>query len=219
MSGRAPELRAKTALARAVARGAGVTGPVPSPTFNLLFRYRTRHLTGDEHEEKAGPIRSQEHEALEEARKLYRQAFVGNMSNHWVGVQYLSLSAVLRGEVGEDAWLVSRVAAERDLESGDRTKVIWAHGSLCELYLLQALTAEKNPKRRRMPDHVKRAREHARQLIELCGEDPFPIHSTRRQLERYRDWWKDLQPELVEPAEKVLEVFPEKGQSKLSYDA
>lgn len=31
----------KTTLARAVARGAGVTGAVPSPTFNLLFVYET----------------------------------------------------------------------------------------------------------------------------------------------------------------------------------
>jgi tRNA threonylcarbamoyladenosine biosynthesis protein TsaE len=31
----------KSTLARAVARGAGVEGPVPSPTFNLLFRYNT----------------------------------------------------------------------------------------------------------------------------------------------------------------------------------
>ena len=31
-----------TTLARAVARGAGVEGPVPSPTYNLLFRYSTR---------------------------------------------------------------------------------------------------------------------------------------------------------------------------------
>jgi tRNA threonylcarbamoyl adenosine modification protein YjeE len=31
----------KSVLARAVARGAGVTGPIPSPTFNLLFRYPT----------------------------------------------------------------------------------------------------------------------------------------------------------------------------------
>lgn len=29
----------KSVLARAVARGAGVEGPIPSPTFNLLFRY------------------------------------------------------------------------------------------------------------------------------------------------------------------------------------
>lgn len=29
----------KSVLARAVARGAGVRGPMPSPTFNLLFRY------------------------------------------------------------------------------------------------------------------------------------------------------------------------------------
>ncbi|HEX2094593.1 MAG TPA: tRNA (adenosine(37)-N6)-threonylcarbamoyltransferase complex ATPase subunit type 1 TsaE [Longimicrobiaceae bacterium] len=31
----------KSTLARAIARGAGVEGPVPSPTFNLLFRYQT----------------------------------------------------------------------------------------------------------------------------------------------------------------------------------
>jgi tRNA threonylcarbamoyl adenosine modification protein YjeE len=32
----------KSVLARAVARGAGVEGPIPSPTFNLVFRYSTR---------------------------------------------------------------------------------------------------------------------------------------------------------------------------------
>lgn len=32
----------KSTLARAVARGAGVEGEVPSPTFNLVFRYEPR---------------------------------------------------------------------------------------------------------------------------------------------------------------------------------
>jgi tRNA threonylcarbamoyladenosine biosynthesis protein TsaE len=31
----------KTTLARAIARGAGLDGPIPSPTYNLLFRYAT----------------------------------------------------------------------------------------------------------------------------------------------------------------------------------
>jgi tRNA threonylcarbamoyladenosine biosynthesis protein TsaE len=31
----------KSVLARALARGAGLHGPMPSPTFNLLFRYET----------------------------------------------------------------------------------------------------------------------------------------------------------------------------------
>ncbi|HEX7243023.1 MAG TPA: tRNA (adenosine(37)-N6)-threonylcarbamoyltransferase complex ATPase subunit type 1 TsaE [Longimicrobiaceae bacterium] len=35
----------KSTLARGVARGAGVEGPVPSPTFNLLFRYDTPRAT------------------------------------------------------------------------------------------------------------------------------------------------------------------------------
>lgn len=36
---RGPLGAGKSVLARAVARGAGVEGPIPSPTFNLLFRY------------------------------------------------------------------------------------------------------------------------------------------------------------------------------------
>jgi tRNA threonylcarbamoyladenosine biosynthesis protein TsaE len=36
---RGPLGAGKSVLARAIARGAGVGGPIPSPTFNLLFRY------------------------------------------------------------------------------------------------------------------------------------------------------------------------------------
>ncbi len=39
---RGPLGAGKSVLARAVARGAGVTAPMPSPTFNLLFRYPGR---------------------------------------------------------------------------------------------------------------------------------------------------------------------------------
>ncbi len=39
---RGPVGAGKSVLARAIARGAGVEGAVPSPTFNLLFRYPTR---------------------------------------------------------------------------------------------------------------------------------------------------------------------------------
>ncbi|HEX7091376.1 MAG TPA: tRNA (adenosine(37)-N6)-threonylcarbamoyltransferase complex ATPase subunit type 1 TsaE [Longimicrobiales bacterium] len=36
---RGPLGAGKSVLARAVARGAGVSGPMPSPTFNLVYRY------------------------------------------------------------------------------------------------------------------------------------------------------------------------------------
>lgn len=39
---RGPLGAGKSVLARAVARGAGVAGPLPSPTYNLLFTYRGR---------------------------------------------------------------------------------------------------------------------------------------------------------------------------------
>jgi tRNA threonylcarbamoyladenosine biosynthesis protein TsaE len=40
---RGPLGAGKSVLARAIARGAGVEAPIPSPTFNLLFRYRGRN--------------------------------------------------------------------------------------------------------------------------------------------------------------------------------
>src|SRR5512146_99697 len=36
----------KSVLARAVARGAGVSGALPSPTFNLVYRYQGSRLPG-----------------------------------------------------------------------------------------------------------------------------------------------------------------------------
>jgi tRNA threonylcarbamoyladenosine biosynthesis protein TsaE len=39
----------KSVLARAIARGAGVTSPMPSPTFNLLFRYNRHDGPGVAH--------------------------------------------------------------------------------------------------------------------------------------------------------------------------
>jgi tRNA threonylcarbamoyladenosine biosynthesis protein TsaE len=35
----------KSVLARAIARGAGVNGPMPSPTFNLVYRYTGKRAT------------------------------------------------------------------------------------------------------------------------------------------------------------------------------
>lgn len=42
---RGPLGAGKSVLARAVARGAGVTGPMPSPTFNLVCQYDTDDAT------------------------------------------------------------------------------------------------------------------------------------------------------------------------------
>ena len=46
---RGPLGAGKSVFARAVARGAGVTGSIPSPTFNLLFRYPARDGTAVVH--------------------------------------------------------------------------------------------------------------------------------------------------------------------------
>lgn len=52
----------KSVFARAVARGAGVDGPIPSPTFNLLFRYPTR---------RGGPLVHMDLYRIEEVGELW----------------------------------------------------------------------------------------------------------------------------------------------------
>lgn len=44
---RGPLGAGKSVLARAVARGAGVSSPMPSPTFNLLYRYAAQRDSAD----------------------------------------------------------------------------------------------------------------------------------------------------------------------------
>ncbi len=39
----------KTTLARGIARGAGIEGPIPSPTYNLVFHYRAARGIGIAH--------------------------------------------------------------------------------------------------------------------------------------------------------------------------
>ena len=47
MALRGPLGAGKSVLARAIAQGAGVSGSIPSPTFNLLFHYQatSRHIS------------------------------------------------------------------------------------------------------------------------------------------------------------------------------
>ena len=124
--------------------------------------------------------RQESRQALDEARRWYEQAFVDNLSAHWVGVQLLSLEAVLEGRLNKPwQWHAALEAATTARRGRDE---IWAYGSLAELHLLAPCAGEK--------EQLGEAAQALRDLRErVPGPDLYPIESTMRQLRRYTTWW------------------------------
>ena len=156
--------------------------------------------------------------ALEQSMDKYQDAYRENMrdsagvaykraSLHWVMCQYLSLRAVLGEPFLRDHWSAAIVSAQVELTVESAETVIWAHGSLAELYLLLLAHA-----RRGLPmSHAqaeKRVLEHAGKLLSLSGHDSFPVYSTKRQFTRYAKWWghKDFEPALEKASAQARET-------------
>jgi hypothetical protein len=119
--------------------------------------------------------------ALQAARTAYREAYEENQTQHWCGVQCLALDGVLTGGVAALDWRRVQMAAEfTTLTKG--TDAYWAFGSLAELYLLSPLTGGQ----RRLDDALAALRDLKQRAP---ASDPFPLESTRRQLQRYVSWW------------------------------
>jgi len=148
-----------------------------------------------------------QYELLDKALHDYEQAGRGLLLNdahavqrvatlHWVLVQVVSLSAVLGREVDDSRWKAAMLCAElyRDtLIVEDRA---WAHGSIAELYLVRLATPNLTLQEKKELSET--ALEHARTLSRFYPwSDEFPIKSTRRQFERYVDWWGTLEFERV----------------------
>ena len=139
------------------------------------------------------------YDLLEEARLDYDRAVRGLMVNdsrtlqrlatlHWVLVQVASLSMVLGKECDEGSWEAAKLSADRYRDHSDTEQRAWAHASLAELWLVRL--GEKNlddAEREKLHDH---AVHHAQELGRFYpGDDEFPVKSTRRQFQRYLDWW------------------------------
>ena len=125
-------------------------------------------------------------EALARSRDWYRQAYRRNLSHHWTGVQQLSLEAALEGRIANPGhWHAAVTAADIDRENGSPGEVIWALGSLVELYLLAPLAGQALP-----VDATKHAVSRMKALVlAQPGGDTFPLESTARQFRRYVGWW------------------------------
>jgi hypothetical protein len=141
--------------------------------------------------------------ALEAARVAYREAYEQSPLQHWCGVQYLALDGVLTGSVAAPDWRRVQAAAEfTSLTKGN--DAYWAFGSLAELFLLSPLMGGQ----KRLDDALAALRALKQQAP---VSDPFPLESTRRQLQRYVSWWTRGhgflagQPDLAADAQFLLE--------------
>ena len=115
----------------------------------------------------------------------------------------------------EDLWNLAFKLAEYDLENPDILSQIWAHGDLCELYLLAPLV--KNGGKNLQIQSKEKARFHTEQMIKLCKDNQyiFAIKSTYRQIRRYPAWFKI--PNIQKTAIWIIGVFERDDFFKLIF--
>ncbi len=143
-----------------------------------LFRYR-------KNQKEKGQI------AFEKSLTWYRRSMevcaMDEAKYHWVATQALCLTAVLEQPPEPATFLMARQLAERDLAKSAGSVKAWAHGTMAELEMLANYhisdQVAKNVKRR--------VREHCKAIVDLMGERSFHVDSTRRQFQRYIDYWDD----------------------------
>lgn len=127
--------------------------------------------------------------ALEKSLRWYRKSMdqwaMDGEKYHWVATQALSLTAVLRLKPDPTTFLMARQLAKRDLTNPVNSTIAWAHGTMAELEMLATY---------HVPDQVaksvrKTVRDHCKAIIDHMGEGSFQADSTRRQFQRYIDYW------------------------------
>ncbi len=149
-------------------------------------------------------------EALQAALQFYKRAFIVKETNHWAGVQYLSVAMCLdfflrkNHIVDSSIWEQSRLAAQDDLNPRcpDRTKA-FAHGSLTELYFLSMNTDW--PEKKTGEEVV----QQAQRIVPLVGEKDVVVLSTYWQFKRYTTWLR-LGKQMEDVAQEVIECLRNK---------
>lgn len=131
-----------------------------------------------------GGLGSQSRAALESALRWYTQAYRHDLTQHWHGIQKLSLEMALTGQLADrsELLLVRRVAQNAVDDDPDE---YWACGTLAEALLLESVEVGEAV--------LSDANAALGMLHERAAKNPkdkgFAGLSTRRQLERYVKWW------------------------------
>jgi len=149
-------------------------------------------------------LSEEEHSALQTSRQAYTEALRIKPDSHWVATQYLAISAILQLDPEPDRWESTRDIAKGQVEVEVSRGVdrAWALGTLAELELLRFYHA---PSRSSPGDVGSRVVGLCEQIVQEVGRDDFSVFSTRRQFQRYVDWWKnDVWTETAKAAVAVL---------------
>ena len=149
-------------------------------------------------------------EALQRSLDTYRGAYQTHLGNHWLGMQQMTLEAVLTGRITRaDDWSIVMRGAELERDIAVRTKAAdyWAYGTLCELALL-------GPRLGGVRD-LDKAKANAVLLVASArkANKLFAIESTHRQINRYVWWWTNENGffpganDLAQDARELLDVL------------
>jgi hypothetical protein len=160
---------------------------------------------------RAESLYEESKEALKTSREWYFNGY-DKQKNHWTAIQYLSLTAVIKGSLEEPAdqaiWTITRIFAEDDVkEDKEPMDQIWGCGTLAELYLLFPLTLSSDRPDRE--NEIATAKQKAKQYLDKInkakftfadrpdlkqGDIAFALESTKKQFERYVIWWPVMMP-------------------------
>ncbi|MEM9035425.1 MAG: CHAT domain-containing protein [Actinomycetota bacterium] len=156
--------------------------------------YRLGEWRPDEGEPQFAQTLGLLHEAFDDYSAALRkfivigdEPFHRAASLHWVAVQTCSLGTVLDRPLLPGCWETAHLSATEYLEHENARERGWAHGSLIELWLLKlteaGIESEHEHRRTKVAEHV----DGLTRLDPALGS--FMIASTRRQLDRYHEWW------------------------------
>ncbi len=160
--------------------------------------------------------------AIRDAGSWYLKGVALKAPEHWTACQsfvMLGLGQKMGWASEEDLkrareqWVAAKETAERVLKDANATvdpgTAVWAHSTLIEVAIWGPFFAatEEPTDLTNEEEAVRKATHHLDQVRKMAESDPFPLHSTTRQLERYRSWWgpkKYVDEGVLQRAEHVL---------------
>ena len=145
--------------------------------------------------------------SLSRAQVHYGKAFDFEPRDAWGLVQQMVVRVVLEGiqSLKLDEWNFARLTAQRHLDGKDREKMTWACSDLMELHVL-AVSKNGSEGFPTTGECQAQAQKYLEDLIRFCDPAGWELHSNRRQLLRYCEFFNEKQ-QTLSPSGGIAEVL------------